>query len=273
MQKNDHDYIISGGQQGKSRLDVLSHILHDHTRLLLEQHGVAKGASFLDVGCGGGNVAAMVADMVGSHGSVTAVDFDEHIIALARQDPKAAEKKNISFETMSAYELPFRGTFDVAYARFLLSHLEEPLAVLRRMANSVKPGGAVVVEDVHFSGHFCFPQCNAFDQYVQFYMEAAKRKGADPEIGPTLFSLFHEAGLVEVGFDVIQPCFNKGEGKMMAWLTLDRIKDALVEQGISSSGAIEAMLDKLQTFSRDEHTIISLPRIFRVWGTVTDSAK
>ncbi|MCD6011535.1 MAG: ubiE 5 [Flavipsychrobacter sp.] len=273
MQQNNHDYIISGGQQGKSRLDVLSHVLQDYTKSLLEKHGVSKGISFLDVGCGGGNVSAMVADMVGENGLVTAIDFDESIIALAKQDAEAIGRKNVTFNAMSAYELPYNKEFDVAYARFLLSHLEDPLAVLQRMKQGVKPGGRVIVEDVQFSGHFCHPYCNAFCRYVEYYMKVAEHKGANAEIGPMLVSLFREAGFNEIGFDMIQPCFNTGEGKWMAWLTLDRIKETLINEQIAFRDEIVALLHEIEDFTNDQNTVISMPRIFRVWGVNTNVVK
>jgi len=67
------DYIISGGSEGKARLNILSAILQDPTRALLEANGLTTGTFFLDAGCGGGNVARMAAAIAGSTGRVTGV--------------------------------------------------------------------------------------------------------------------------------------------------------------------------------------------------------
>jgi ubiquinone/menaquinone biosynthesis C-methylase UbiE len=266
VDKNSSEYIISGGNEGKSRLNVLSETLYEHTKYLLETQGVGTGKSLLDLGCGGGNVAIMAAKMVSDTGRVTGVDFDEGMISLARQDALAAGRSNISFAAGSAYDISYDSEFDFAYARFLLSHLERPMDVLQRMVRSVRPGGKIITEDVQFSGHFCYPACEAFDRYVQYYAMAARHNAQNPEIGPSLFSLFHEAGIKNTGFDVIQPCFSKGPGKWMAYLTLDRIKNTLAEQGIADLPTVIDLLAELALFTRDERTIISLPRIFRVWG-------
>ena len=262
----EHDYIISGGKDGKSRLNVLADVLQHQTKALLQLHGLTKGMSLLDLGCGGGNVALMAAAIVGDNGSVTAVDFDREIIALAQEDATAAHAKNISFHAMSAYDISYTSQFDIAYSRFLLSHLDEPAAVLQKMKQSVKPGGKVIVEDVDFSGHFCYPANAAFDQYLRYYVAAAKHSNANANIGLSLFSMFQKTGFENVGFDVIQPCFNKGAGKWMAYLTLDRIKPALIRDGIATEQTINTTLQQLEGFTKDEQAIISLPRIFRVWG-------
>jgi ubiquinone/menaquinone biosynthesis C-methylase UbiE len=265
MKKTD-TYIIKGGKDGKERLDLLSGLLTETTRSLLEANGVTTGVSFLDVGCGGGNVALMAAQMTGDTGRVTAIDFDATIIALDRED--AAHKKihNISYQAMSAYDLDFHHTFDVAYSRFLLSHLTEPRKVLANMAESVKPGGTVIVEDIDFCGHFCYPACAAFDQYIQLFTATAKKRGQHPDIGPSLFSMFEAAGIANIRFEVIQPVFSEGPGKWMAHLTMDRIRDSVLSEGLASKATLSDILDALRAFTEDGSTVISLPRIFRVWG-------
>jgi len=251
---------------GKTRLNLLSGVLNPYTRQLLRTRGLSSGQSFLDMGCGGGNVAIMVADIVGNTGHVVGVDFDERIMQLAAKDAAAQDIHNISFKTSSAYDIAWHNEFDFAYARFLLSHLKAPAKVLDKMIKSVKPGGKVILEDVQFSGHFCYPTCDAFDQYINYYATVAHNNGQDPEIGITLFSMLREAGLQDVGFDIIQPTFNSDPGKWMAWITLDRTKQAVAEQGIATIESLEATLADLERFTNDEHTLISMPRIFRAWG-------
>ena len=266
MTTNTHEYIIGGGDAAKVRLNTLSEVLQPYTSSLLEKHGLHAGSHMLDAGCGGGNVSLMAAKIVGDSGSVTAIDFDEKIIALAQKDADEANVKNISFTAMSATDIDYQAEFDISYARFLLSHLKDPFTVLQKIIESTKPGGKVIVEDVHFSGHFCYPESDAFDAYIEYYTTIARNNGQNAEIGPSLFGLFRHAGLKNVGFDVIQPCFSKGAGKWMAYLTLDRIKDTVVEQKMATSATINDLLAELKHFTEDEQTIMSLPRIFRVWG-------
>ncbi len=266
MQKRASEYIIEGGKEGKRRLNILAGVLEPYTRALLATRGVEAGKTLIDVGCGGGHVALMVAKMVENGGRVEAVDYDGEILALSREDAIAEGVNNVLFRQGSAYDINYHNEFDFAYSRFLLSHLTEPLSVLQKMLQSVKPGGQVIVEDIHFSGHFCYPACRAFDEYVRYFTTAAHNNGQDAEIGPRLVGLCKEAGLTNVEFDVIQPCFNTGQGKLMAYSTLDKIKGTLIEQGIATTATIHSMLAELDQFASSDQTIMSLPRIFRVWG-------
>ncbi len=266
MDANHNEYIISGGQEGKERLNVLSDVLYKTTRSLLETHGLTTGKSFLDLGCGGGNVSVMAAQLTDRSGKVTAIDFDASIISLAAQEAAANGYQNITFSAASAYDIDYSNEFDIAYARFLLSHLTRPAAVLHKMLAATKPGGKVIVEDIQFNGHFCYPACEAFDKYVALYTACAQHNGQNAEIGPSLISLYRQTGITNVGFDVIQPAFSNGAGKWMAYITMDKIKQTVKEYGFASEKEIAEILRALKEFTEDEQTIISLPRIFRVWG-------
>lgn len=248
-------------------MNVLAEAMHVHTESLLRQLGVSKGVSFLDNGCGGGNVARMVANMVGTNGKVTAIDFDSAIVALARQDAQQQQVANISFETGNALEMAYSNAFDFAYARFLLSHLSNPLLALQKMKDAVKPNGKVVVEDIQFSGHFCFPENKAYNKYLLLYTETIKRKGGNADIGPMLIDLFDKAGFHEIGFDMVQPVFATGNGKWMAYLTMEKIKESVVQEGLATASEVDELLQQLKVFTEAKNSIISLPRVFRVWGS------
>lgn len=267
MTSNTYDYAISGGTEGKSRLNILASILHPYTHKLLEQMGVKPDAHLLDSGCGGGNVAIMAAKMVGANGSVTAIDFDPEIIRLAALDRDREQLNNLSFHTKSTYDIDYQNIFDFSYARFLLSHLKSPLAALIKMKDAVKPGGRIIVEDVHFSGHFCYPHHEAFSRYLDLYTQVVGHRGGNAELGPEIPGLFHQAGIEQVGFDVIQPSFDQGEGKWMAYITLARIREAIIHAHLAEVAELDNLLQQLEKFTSRSETIISLPRIFRVWGT------
>jgi 2-polyprenyl-3-methyl-5-hydroxy-6-metoxy-1,4-benzoquinol methylase len=259
-------YIISGGREGKKRLDVLGKILNPYTKKLLEADGSIKGKKFLDLGCGGGTVSLMAAGMVGPEGNVTAIDFDSDIIELAKKDAEEKGLDNISFRSMDAYDLDDEDAFDIVYSRFLLSHLQQPAIVLNKLHRSVKRGGKIIIEDIDFSGHFSYPRCEAFELYQHYFVTAAKNNGQDANIGLSLFGMFQSGNIRDVKFNVIQPSFNEGKGKWMAYFTFDKIKETLKRQSLLGEDESNRVLDELKVFTMDNNTILSLPRIFRVWG-------
>ena len=54
--------------------------------------------------------------------------------------------------------------FDLIYVRFLLTHLLDPSLALTHICERQAPGGALVVEDIDFTGSFCHPDNAAYDR-------------------------------------------------------------------------------------------------------------
>lgn len=263
--KKETDYIIKGGAEGKQRLDVLSEILNEHSIGLIERDTSLQGKRFLELGCGGGNLATAVAK-IGYEGYVTAIDFDEEILALAKAQANEEHITNISFSATDAHEIKFENEFDIVYSRFLLSHLKEPKKLIDKMIQALKPDGKLLIEDIDFSGHFCYPHCTAFDTYQRLFVTAANNNGQNPNIGLSLFSLLKESGLQKTAYEVFQPSHSTGKGKWMAYNTMDKIKDSVLKQQLVSPEEITNILNDLEVFTKDEESIISLPRVFAAWG-------
>ena len=120
--------------------------------------------------------------------------------------------------------------YDFIYSRFLLTHLTNPRRMLEQMLRATRPGGVAVVEDIDFSGCFCYPACAGFDVYVRLYQAAASRQGADADIGPKLFEMLRDTGWHDVRLNVVQPTFASGDGKQLALLTLVNIADSLLRE-------------------------------------------
>jgi SAM-dependent methyltransferase len=261
-----HRYAIRGGNEGKERLDVLARVLLPTTTRLLDAVGLSRGMKCLDVGCGGGHVAILMARIVGPEGLVIGTDTDAAILALAREDAKAAKATNVEFLQQDACSCLWHNEFDVVYARFLLSHLNEPDNCLAIMVEVCAPGGRIVIEDTDFAGSFCYPPSRAYDRYKELYQELIQRRGGDSNIGPKLPAALRRAAIEDVELSVIQPAHIHGEGKLMAPLTMARISDALTHEGLATEIEAQQIITELNDVAADCETVISLPRIFQVWG-------
>lgn len=264
--ETQHHYAIRGGKEGKDRLDLLSRVLLPTTVQLLGRAGLSTGMKCLDVGCGGGHVALLMAGIVGPEGRAIGTDADGDILALARKDTAVANVANVEFQRADACTCLRRGEFDLVYARFLLSHLSQPQNCLAAMAEACRQGGIIVIEDTDFSGSFCYPTCAAYERYKELYQTVVQRRGGDSHIGPKLPAMFRGAGLEAVELNVIQPVHIHGEGKFMAPITMSRISSALIVEGLASENEVQQILSDLNKVAEDGETVMSLPRIFQVWG-------
>ena len=113
----------------------------------LDRLGLREGWRCADVGAGGGDVTVALAELVGRGGRVYAVDSDPRArdeVAAAAAQTGAAQVLAV---TQAAEDLTLPEPVDLAFCRFLLLHVVEPLAVVRRMAGAVRRGGWVVAQE------------------------------------------------------------------------------------------------------------------------------
>src|SRR5262245_38265669 len=119
------------------RLELLELERDPATTRRLRDLGVHAGAHCLEVGAGRGSIASWLSHAVGPSGRVAAVDVDARFL---RRIPAA--NLEVFEQDVVAGPLP-TGQFDVVHARLLLMHLPGRNALLARLAEKVRPGGAI----------------------------------------------------------------------------------------------------------------------------------
>ena len=260
------EYIIRGGVEGRERLRILSRVLQKTTLQLFHEAGVKAGMHCLDLGCGGGDVSVDLAGIVGPAGKVVGVDIDHSKIEIARNEAIQQNLANVEFIAEDIYKAQTGDSYDVAYARFLLTHLKVPSSMLELMYSKLKHGGVVIIEDIDFRGHFTFPENDAYNRYVQLYTEASIKADGHPHIGSQLPILLKEAGFEKIGMNIIQPAGTKGEVKYLAAITMENIADTVVRLGLADREEIDTIIPELYRIAEDENVVVSMPRIVQAWG-------
>ena len=140
---------------------------------------------------------------------------------LARRESDEQGIRNVEFKALDIRTQDAGLEFDVVYARFLLTHLDDPSHAVAAIFRQVRPGGLVIVEDTDFSGSFTYPASRAFRRYYELYCTVVRRRGGDPDIGPRLPTLLADGGFEEVELSVFQPIGTEGEVKLINPLTME----------------------------------------------------
>lgn len=257
-------YVIRGGERGYERLQLLARERWPATAALLGRAGLAPGMTAVDLGCGGGNVTMEIARLI-SPALATGIDMDEVKLALARKAAIAEGIANVEFRAMNLHDWHESAAYDAVYARFVLQHLAQPVEMLRRMWEAVRPGGVLVVEDADFDGWACHPSRPEFDFFTRTYAEVIRRSGGDHSIGRKLHAYFLEAAIGKPEIKVLQPVYIEGDGKSLPLTTLDATADLIVAESVATRGDVETALHDLERSTNDPGFLITGPRIFQVW--------
>lgn len=149
----------------------------------LERLGLSPGWRCVDVGAGAGDVSVALGTLVGREGRIYAVDSDPRARDEVAEAAASRGEAQIVAITQAAEDLLLPEPVDLAFCRFLLMHVVDPLAVLKRMAMSVREGGFVVAQEpITTAGRVGGSALS---------MPSARHQ----DVGAILPSLFVEAGL------------------------------------------------------------------------------
>lgn len=139
-------------------------------REYLDAMDIAATARVLDIGCGTGLAARTIARGTGFGGTITGVDLSSYLVAAAKRlagEEGIAER--LEFRTGDVRNLEFPdNSFDAVVAHTLLSHVDDPLSVLKEAARVVKPGGTLGIFDGDYAsltfGHADPDKGKAYDE-------------------------------------------------------------------------------------------------------------
>ncbi len=126
--------------------------------------GAAEGMNCLDVCCGSGDLALLLARRVGETGQVTGVDFAARQLAIAAQKNPYLQDR-LSWIEADALNLPLDdNSFDAATMAYGLRNLTDIPQGLRALHSVLKPGAKAAILDFHT------PTNPLVSQFQQWYL-------------------------------------------------------------------------------------------------------
>lgn len=167
----------------------------EFSRWMFLEAGIKEGMNVLDVGTGAGDVAMLLANLVGTKGRVLGIDTSAEAIAAARD---RVPDKNVEFLQADCNVVAFPRSFDVVVGRFVLMYAANPSQTLRRLSRLVRRDGFIMFLEPDYSGTRSSEPCPLCSKVQSTIEMLLQRSGADTKMGLKLYRAFTDAGLREV---------------------------------------------------------------------------
>ncbi len=125
--------------------DVITAGLGMHGEEALRLNPPRPGERVLDIGCGFGDTAKRIAELVGPEGRVVGADVSPRFIESASREAQDAGLANVAFAVADVQTAPLGGPFDMAFSRFGTMFFANPVAAMRNVRAALAPGARLVM--------------------------------------------------------------------------------------------------------------------------------
>jgi ubiquinone/menaquinone biosynthesis C-methylase UbiE len=157
----------------------------------------------LDVGCGSGSMARLIARSF-PQAKVVGVDLREQYLEFAKARARDEGIQNLTFRHGDVFALPFAdASFDVVWTKYLLQWVKEPKGALAELKRVTKPGGFVVSCDYVGFAIEHRPAAPEFDRQVREVMAALVDCNIGRKVSPFMMSLGFQDVHVEMETDTL----------------------------------------------------------------------
>ena len=190
------DYALGYTDAEQQRLIRQAALIAPYTERLFREAGIGVGHRVLDLGSGMGDVAMLVAGLVGPSGEVVGIERDAASIERAQARVAAAGLRNVSFLNTDVNKIAIDRPFDAAVGRFILMFLPDPVSVLQSVVRLVRPGGVLAFHEPSWIPLLALgDRLPLWSCVLRSIHGTILRSGANPEMGLALYSVFQEVGL------------------------------------------------------------------------------
>jgi SAM-dependent methyltransferase len=253
--------LDNAGKQAPARFDALAAMYDPVTIRHLENRGVSPGWHCLEIGGGGGSIAAWLAARVGPRGRVLVTDIDPRFLESLQVPNLEVRRHDIVNDPLP------EAAFDLIHSRLVLLHLPEREKALTRMVAALKPGGWLVDEEFDASSMPPNPAVNPGEVLLKTLTasrQVMQDRGADDRgFARRLFSLMKANGLVQVAAEAYLSIWDFGSpGLSLLRANFEQLRSNMIDAGYITKEEFDEDLKRLD----DPNFMMPSPIMWTAWG-------
>jgi len=240
-----HGYSSIESQRLSDQANTLSNLLHHDT--IFQPPGLV-----LEAGCGTGAQTVIIASQNPACKFIS-IDISEQSLAIAENNMKKQNIRNVEFRTADVFNLPFdEESFDHLFICFLLEHLPEPQKALLSLKRMLKKGGTITaIEGDHGSAYY-HPRSDAAQATIQCLIDVQAMMGGNSLIGRELYPVLVKAGFDEISVsprivyaDTSRPEMVDGFTRKTFISMVEGVREQAIDTGIISEADWDKGINEL----------------------------
>jgi SAM-dependent methyltransferase len=264
------EYVLGHRAEELARLDGQGKMLEPVTRLALQLAGIGPGMRVVDLGTGTGEVALLVAELVGSEGSVLAVDRAPDGLAYAAT--KFADRGVTNIELVEADVASYAPDqpVDAVLGRLVLSYLPDPVGTIRRLLGALSPGGVYLALEYDTESVRGAPETPLVTRLAALMNAAFAAVGTPQTLGPHLAGMLREAGAADAQSLGLQAYLDPEDplGPAMLAGVIGSLVPAIAGHGLADPAELDVatLRDQIAAEQKAAGSAMLVPTLVAAWG-------
>ena len=239
------------------------------TERLFREAGIGPGQRVLDLGSGVGDVAMLVARLVGPTGEVVGIEREPSSIARAKGRAAEAGLHNLSFTQQDVTQIESNRPFDAAVGRFILMFLPDPVSVLRSVSRLVRPGGVVAFQEPSWIPMLALgARLPLWSKVLVAIHETLQHSSVNMEMGLDLYAAFQQAGLPAPAMHMETLLGGDTDCAQMPVDVLRSVRPLAQRHNVSLEGLgdLETLADRIYAEATRLNTVMNVIPIVSAWA-------
>jgi ubiquinone/menaquinone biosynthesis C-methylase UbiE len=239
-------YLFADNDLAAQRLKELAEVFAPSTRAFVQESIQNPPRRLLDLGCGPGITTHFLAELTACQQAI-GLDKSANFLAQANE----TETGQVRFRRHDLTVTPFPTLpADFAYARYVLTHLNDPPGIIERWSMQLQPGGKLLVEEVEWIRS----EVALFSTYLEIVARMLADQGNQLYLGPSLDGIGNTHSLRCVSSQVRQLAVPNHRAAMLFYLNIQSWKHnnyVRANYGAGEIAALQASLGDLATNETD----------------------
>jgi len=259
------DYPLGSADDEHGRLIRQAIRLESCTERFFRAAGIVDGQRVL-VGSGVGDVAMLVARMVGPSGQVVGVERDSRSLARARARVIEAGLHNVSFIQADVGEVKCDLLFDAVVGRLILQFVPDPVAALRSLSPLIRPNGVLAFQEVSYAPYLALSaHLPVWLAVASIIHETFRRSGAKTEIGIDLFHMFQEAGLPAPAMVLEMPLGSDPGFTRLVYDLIHSLRPHIQPRDLETLGEFDTLRQRLEAEVAASQSVVPYMALVGTW--------
>jgi len=271
-------YVLGHSEQELRRLRRQARLIEPATRLFLGEGGVGAGMRVLDVGSGAGDVALLVAGLVGETGEVIGTDKAPAAVAAASARAREQGLRHVSFREGDPAHMRFERPFDAVVGRYVLLFQADAVAMVRRLIRHLRPGGLVLFHEPDWLSARSIPSVPTYDSCCRWIQQTFARAGTDSNMAGRLYRTLVGAGLSTPAMRM--QTFIAGGAQCAEYLQavadlVGSMLPSMVQHGVASAAEVDhaTLAERMQRETMSGECLIIGRSEIGAWARLPDGAE